>query len=310
MPKKSSKSPPTAEENPDWLLGDPEGGSPPPPVLTRATELPFTKLQWKDFERLCRRLAERDGNVEHVLSYGTPGQAQYGIDILVRLADGTYEVWQTKRYKQIGPADVRAATDLFLAHRWASQAQKFVLAVACNLDSTGVVQAIEELRDNLKSKSITFEAIDAAELSARLISEPEIVDDYFGRPWAEALCPPEAGEILARRASRFGLEDLRRALKDWYICWIATIDPGLPVADLGRSGRAVPAIPIGDRYVRPDILVRVAEPAALPASTGDQGQPETLPERAMKVMPARLHEEISNVPLQNVSLGQSYGSVE
>jgi hypothetical protein len=275
MAKSRSKSPPTAEEDPDWLLRDPEGGIPPPPIVTRATQLPFTCLEWRDFERLCRRLAEREGNVEHVLSYGTPGQAQYGIDILVRLSDGTFEVWQTKRYKQIRPADVRAATDLFLAHRWASQAKKFVVAVACDLVSTGVVEAIEEVRDKFVARSIAFEPIDAAELSARLVSEPEIVDDYFGRPWAEALCPPEAREVLARRLSRFRLEDLRRELADWYISWIATIDPGLPVADLGRSGRAVPAIPIGERYIRPDVLMRVTEPGPLPASGGDQDQTDS-----------------------------------
>jgi NACHT domain-containing protein len=281
MAKRRSKVPPTVEENPDWLLRDPEGGLPPPPVVKRATELPFTDLpEWRDFERLCRRLAERDGNVEHVLSYGTPGQAQYGIDILVRLVDGTYEVWQTKRYKHIRPAEVRAAIGLFLAHRWASQAKKFVLAVACNLESTGVVEAIEEARDSLVAKTIAFEPVDAAELSARLICEPEIVDDYFGRPWAQALCPPEALEMLARRLSRFGLEDLRRALTDWYMSWIATIDPGLPVSHLGRSGRVVPAIPITKRYIRPDILVRVAEPPPSLASRGDQDQTETASDSA------------------------------
>ena len=149
MNKRSSKVPPIVEENPDWLLHDPEGGLPPPPVAPRARALTFTDLEWRDFERLCRRLAECNGNVEHVLAYGTQGQAQYGIDILVRLTDGAYEVWQTKRYRQIRAADVRAATSLFLAHRWASQARKFVFAVACDLDNTGVVEAIEEARDRL-----------------------------------------------------------------------------------------------------------------------------------------------------------------
>lgn len=239
---------------------------------TRATELPFTELEWSDFERLCRRLAENDGNVEHALTYGTPGQVQYGIDILVRLTDGTYEVWQSKRYKRFGPADVKAATDLFLKHRWASQANKFVLAVACKLNSTKVVEAIEDARDRLLAKSIAFEPIDASEFSKRLITEPEIVDDYFGRPWAEAICPPEAREVLARRLSRFGLEDLRRALTDWYTSWVSTVDPGLPIANLGRSGRTTAAIPIGERYIRPDILVRIAEPAPETALSGDQGR--------------------------------------
>jgi hypothetical protein len=115
MNKRSSKVPPIVEENPDWLLHDPEGGLPPPPVAPRARALTFTDLEWRDFERLCRRLAECNGNVEHVLAYGTQGQAQYGIDILVRLTDGAYEVWQTKRYRQIRAADVRAATRRFRA---------------------------------------------------------------------------------------------------------------------------------------------------------------------------------------------------
>src|SRR5271165_1983785 len=37
---------------------------------------------------------------------------------------------------------------------------------------------------------------------------------------------------------------------------------------------------------------------------------QTLPGIAMKTMPPRLPEEISNVPLQNVPLRQSYGSAE
>jgi hypothetical protein len=280
MNKRSSNVPPIVEENPDWLLHDPEGGLPPPPVAPRARALPFKDLEWRDFERLCRRLAECNGNVEHVLAYGTQGQAQYGIDILVRLTDGAYEVWQTKRYRQIRAADVRAATSHFFEHRWASQARKFVFAVACDLDNTGVVEAIEEARDRLIAKSITLEPVGAAELSARLIAAPEIVDDYFGRSWAEAFCPPEAREVFARRLSRFGLHDLRRTLADWYVSWIATIDPALPVADLGRSGRAVPAIPIAERYIRPDVLVRVAEPVPSPASRGDQPQRETTSDSA------------------------------
>jgi hypothetical protein len=128
--------------------------------VTRAQNLPFTELEWRDFERLCRRLALLRGVVEHALAYGTPGQAQYGIDILVRFADGAYEVWQTKRYKAMQPAELKAAVSLFLSHRWKDKARKIVLAVACNLDATGVVDAIEKARDLLASKSIGFELLE------------------------------------------------------------------------------------------------------------------------------------------------------
>jgi hypothetical protein len=173
--------------------------------------LPFLDLPWKDFERLCRSLAERDGTVETAHSYGTVGQAQFGIDILVRLTDGSYEVWQTKRHETFGAAQVREAVQLFLAHKWATQARRFVVAVACELDDTRVVEAIEACRDELHGKSIKFEAIGGLGLTERLRTEPAIVDDFFDRPWVEAVCPPEALEVLATRISRFTWSAFRLA---------------------------------------------------------------------------------------------------
>jgi hypothetical protein len=178
MAKKKNASP-IVEDNPPWLVNDPEGPPPPPPVISRAAELPFDKLEWRDFERLCRRLAERGGLVEKVHAYGTAGQAQGGIDILVRLADEKYEVWQVKRHRQITPNKIAGIVDLFLAHEWRAKAKKLVLVVACNLDSTANVKEIEEQHRRLEKESIAFESVDAAELSKRLIAEPEIVDDFF-----------------------------------------------------------------------------------------------------------------------------------
>jgi hypothetical protein len=51
---------PVPEEDPEWLRGGPEGTAPAPPVHARANALPFLGQEWKDFERLCRHLAERD----------------------------------------------------------------------------------------------------------------------------------------------------------------------------------------------------------------------------------------------------------
>jgi hypothetical protein len=269
---KKKGTPATVEENPSWLVTDPEGFAPPPPVTSRAVELPFDKLEWRNFERLCRRLAERGGLVEKVHAYGTPGQAQGGIDILVRLADGTYEVWQAKRHRQMTPAKVTAAVDLFLAHEWRAKAKKLILAVACDLDSTANVRAIEEADLRLAKESITFESLDAAELSKRLITEPEIVDDFFDRPWVEALCPPEALEILSHRLSRFAAADLRLSLGEWFTAWVGNVDPGLPIAHLGRDGRGAPSIPIGDRYVQPDFLVRGSDLAAPPEAIDGRDQ--------------------------------------
>lgn len=268
---------PPPQGDPGWLLSDPEGAAPPPPVQSRASALPFDGMEWKDFERLCRRLAERIGEVEQAWAYGTSGQAQFGIDILVRLTDGTFEVWQTKRYRNFKPANVRAAVALFMTHKWAARAKKFVLAVACDLDSTTVVDAIEAGRDQLRSKSIAFEPLDRSKLTDRLRVEAAIVDDFFGRPWAQAICPPEALQSLANRVSRFDRKVLRNALRDCYASWAATVDPGLPIAGLDRLGRALPAVPIANRYVKPDIVLRTNEAdRAEQASQADTARESTV----------------------------------
>jgi hypothetical protein len=214
-----------------------------------------------------------------VHAYGRPGQAQGGIDILVRVSGGGYEVWQAKRRRQMAPAQVRTAIELFLSHEWKSKAKRLILAVACNLDSTGNVKAIEQAGARLAQEKVTFEPFDAAQLSSRLITEPEIVDDFFGRPWVEALCPPEAMGRLARRLSPGDTRELRIALREWFGAWVSSVDPGLPVAQLTRDGLAPPSIPIVDRYVQPDFVVRAVEaPASLAGPRNDQvseiGDPE------------------------------------
>jgi hypothetical protein len=87
--------------NPGWLREEPDGKAPDPPVQTQASLLPFRGLTWEDFERLCLRLSERGAEVEAAWAYGRSGHAQHGIDVLVRMPDDTFHVWQSKRYKSI-----------------------------------------------------------------------------------------------------------------------------------------------------------------------------------------------------------------
>jgi hypothetical protein len=76
--KKQRTIAPVPRLNPEWLLTDPEGPDPGPPVRPKARVLPFLEQHWRDFERLCRCLAECGGTVEDAQAYGTAGQAQLG----------------------------------------------------------------------------------------------------------------------------------------------------------------------------------------------------------------------------------------
>src|SRR5450631_2797111 len=129
--KKAQTSQPTdlavREENPAWLVEEPTGPRPTLPVTPLMATLNFLGLGWPDFERLCRRLAARSGDVVASWAYGSQGHKQLGIDILVRKKDGTFEAWQSKRYQSFGPAAVREAIKVFLEADWAKEAKRFVL---------------------------------------------------------------------------------------------------------------------------------------------------------------------------------------
>lgn len=257
--KKAAGRAPARIENPSWLREGPTGAAPNPPVRPRTDVLPFTSLTWEDFERLCVRLAERGANVEAAWAYGTSGHAQHGIDVLVRLPDGTYHVWQSKRHKSISKTKIDAAVQYFLRRKWGQRATRFVLAVACEFSSPAVIDAIEAARDKLRARNIEFEPLDASQLTQQLKNEPVLIDDFFKRYWVEAICPPEAVEQLRQRLSRFDAADLRNGLQSCYNSWISTVDPGLPIVGIDTLGRTRASIPLTNRYIRPDLLVRSSE---------------------------------------------------
>jgi len=242
------------EENPAWLVEEPTGPRPALPVTPLMPTLNFLGLGWPDFERLCRRLAVRSGDVVASWAYGSQGHTQLGIDILVRKKDGSFEAWQSKRHQSFGPADVREAVRVFLEASWAKEAKRFVLAVAC-APTPGVIDELEKARTQLTAKDIAFEPQFIEELTDRLRPEPEIVYDFFSREWVAVICGPERAALLKDRLSRFDIADIRVRLRDLYSTWIATVDPGLPLAGHDLDGRPIPSPRLEKRYVLPDLLV-------------------------------------------------------
>ena len=62
----------------------PATGTVRPPTSTQLQELPFKESAWENFERLCLRLVKEEAEIEDCRQYGTPGQAQQGIDLYAR----------------------------------------------------------------------------------------------------------------------------------------------------------------------------------------------------------------------------------
>src|SRR5271163_4245044 len=120
------------------------------PVITRPQELPFDRLTWENFERLCFRLVQREADVEHCQMYGARGQDQQGIDIYARSHSGTgYRVYQCRRVERFGPASIRDAITDFLQGKWAQSADTFVLCTSHTTVATQYADEIEKQAQRL-----------------------------------------------------------------------------------------------------------------------------------------------------------------
>ena len=226
------------------------------PVTTRVQCLPFGELTWENFERLCYRLVALEGEVEHCVRYGRQGEAQAGIDVFARRTDGRYHCLQAKRHQSFGAAQIRDAVDLFLSGTWASRAACFTIAVQSSLRSTTVQDEIVQQAEKLSAQSVVFVALDGEALTNRIRPHPELVDDFFGRPWVQALLGDEAAMGLKARLDGSAFARARAQLTRVYETHFHFVDPG-SFGSIGDEERRH-ALTLVERFLKPDILVREA----------------------------------------------------
>ena len=148
-------------------------------------------------------------------------------------------------------SDIENAVDDFLKGRWAASAKRFVFCVRASLADTGLQDAIEAQAVRLLEEGIVFEGVDGTQLSEKLRSHPEIVDDFFGRSWLVAFAGKEVAASLKRPLEVQRVIALRRRLAEIYDARIHQLDPGLNV-DPGRPDR---------RDVRKRFVVPHVDPA-------------------------------------------------
>jgi hypothetical protein len=264
-----------SEENPAWVLEPPDAADVAPPVDTLAQELPFGEITWQNFERLCRRLASLDGDVEYCCLYGTAGQEQGGIDIYVRRTSTTkYATWQSKRHKSFGPAQIDAAVTEFLNGPWAEKSDRFALCVQASLRSTDAQNNIEECAIRLRGKGIDFQPLDGEQLSLRLKSLPEIVCDFFGLAWVERFCGKQAVEAVVQRLTPPEFRSLKSKLRACYVSHFASVDPGVLSLLRGPTG-GKRQLQLSERFIEPDLTLQTEVFADEPPQAQQQSVPRT-----------------------------------
>ena len=177
---------------PSWLETPPDTNKIDPTVETQQQELPFEKLTWENFERLCLRLARLEGNVEHCQLYGERGDNQQGIDIYAtQKLSAKYRVYQCKREKNFGPEKIESAILKFLEGIWVDETDIFVLCTQESLVAKLRADKVETQRKILQQKGIKLILWDKGQLEEKLKNKYHLVQDFFGKPWADAFCEKE-----------------------------------------------------------------------------------------------------------------------
>ncbi|MFG1879511.1 NACHT domain-containing protein [Sphaerisporangium sp. NPDC049003] len=244
-----------------WLWSVPDGRLPPPPVESKAPLLPIGDLAWENAERLFVRLLETQGRIQYAKLFGTPGQNQAGIDAYARLPldlasaapdSRAYVALQSRRVKKLTPAGIKRAVKDFLSREWAGRSQRFYFATSANLQERTLDVAVREATDELGEHRIEFIPWGAQELAALLRPHPEIVDDFFGRPWVELFCGRDAASGLRHRLTPQDSTRLRDELRSLYSAVFAAQDARTKP---GHDGRFVildvaPGVP-GDDLPQP-----------------------------------------------------------
>ncbi|MGG4402030.1 tetratricopeptide repeat protein [Paenibacillus amylolyticus] len=160
-----------------------------PPVETKIQELPFSKLTWENFEKLCLKLILLDSDILHCQQYGNRGQEQSGIDLYAyEKSENSYKVYQCKKVKKLGSGKIKEAVNKFLENEWAGKAHCFVLCTSESMTSKARADEIAIQRDKLTNMNIEFQIWDSNKLSIMLKKIPSLVEDFFGIKWVDSFC--------------------------------------------------------------------------------------------------------------------------
>ncbi|MER5396280.1 hypothetical protein [Streptomyces sp. NPDC002599] len=167
--------------------------------------LPFHEMPWDDFERLVWELVQASESLSPCHRYGTPGQAQGGVDIVGRAVDGNWHAFQVKQVTRFTEADARKALDTFVHGPHPQGAVRLVIVTSCRGTRTQVRDLAHDYQD--RHPSLTLGEIwDAEHLGLLLRSRPFIVARYFGDEVARRFCDHEALGVLSPTESVDGLD--------------------------------------------------------------------------------------------------------
>ena len=120
----------------------------------------FHELSHDLFEDLCRELMQEEDNVTTAERYGTQGQRQLGVDLLIGYKDGSLGAGQCKSHQLCDEALIRTACDDFLKHaaHWKKKGVRtFILFLAADMQRTQLHEEELKQRSRLQQKGFLLQ---------------------------------------------------------------------------------------------------------------------------------------------------------
>jgi hypothetical protein len=145
-------------------------------------------IGWDRFEQLMAFVARGFLGLNQVRfrRYGVAGQAQHGIDLAGRHADGSYTVVQCKEYDEFTPADLRKAVTTFAEGARPFGARHLIIAISVVTRATQVEHELATLQD--QHPDLDIELWGAEQINDVLRKRADIVAHFWTRETAETFC--------------------------------------------------------------------------------------------------------------------------
>jgi tetratricopeptide (TPR) repeat protein len=171
---------------------------------------PFWELGDEEFEELCCDLLSQEHGISHCELFGLRRQEQFGIDLKAwRDGNDGIEVAQCKAQQRFTPGEIRSASRAFLDHwdYWHRRGvRRFILIVACDLQSAKCHEAIEEQTALFADRGIRYEAWSNRILQQKLAPQEQIVRRRLYPPdfWVGKICGREIPKYMSEATGALG----------------------------------------------------------------------------------------------------------
>lgn len=145
-------------------------------------------IGWSRFEHLLVFVAQAVLGLAAVKfrRYGTTGQAQDGIDLAGRRADGSYVVVQCKDYRRFTAARLKSAVAAFVEGGRPFGAQHLIVAVSTKTSSTQLEVELAAQQD--ANPDLIIELWGAEQINDILRARNDIVSRFWTRETADTFC--------------------------------------------------------------------------------------------------------------------------